>query len=693
MAVMKRTMALFLFIAAGLPAQKRPITHEDVWLMKRVSGLAVSPDGKWAVVSVNEPSYDETKAVSDLWIVPSDGSSPARRLTSTKGGESNAVFAPDSTRIAFSAKRESDEVNQIYVLPLAGGEAARVTSISTGASNPQWRPDGKVILFQSLVYPNAATDQENKKIAAERKARKYNARVYEDFPFRYWDRWLDDLRPHIFVQALAEGAQPRDLLAGTKLAASPGFDGRRSVGDAELEAVWSPDGGTIVFSATADRNVAAYAPTTTHLYRLAASGGEPAPITQGADSYSGPRFRPDGKALYALHTRRGDKQLYSLSRLARMDWPAATGQPKLIAGGWDRSVSAFAFSPDSLRLYLTAEEHGLDRLFAMPADGGLVQPVLEAREGCHSALAIPARAPAPLLVATWGSMVHPDDVVVVDPKTRSQRFLTAFNQERIEQIDWQPPLHFWFTAQSGKRIHSLIVLPPAFDKSRKYPLLVFPHGGPHSMSKDQYFVRWNYHLLTSPGYVLIMTNFTGSTGFGEEFAGAIHQDILRGPGSEIEQAADAAIKEYPFIDGSRQAAAGASYGGYFMNWFEGNSTRFKCLVNHAGLTDNASMWGATDGAWYWERRNGGPVWELKGVWREQSPSAYAANYRTPMLITHGERDFRVPINQAFEIYKLLQRRRVPCRMVIFPDASHWVLKGEDARYHMQEVLAWLKKYL
>jgi Tol biopolymer transport system component len=257
MAVMKRTIAIILFFAAGLLAQERPITHEDVWLMKRVSGLAVSPDGKWAVVSVNEPSYDDTKAVSDLWIVPTDGSHPARRLTSTKGGESGVVFSPDSTRIAFSAKREGDDANQIYVLPLAGGEAARVTSISTGASNPQWRPDGKAILFQSLVYPKAATDEENKKIAAERKARKYNARVYEDFPFRFWDRWLDDLRPHIFVQALEDGAQARDLLAGTKLAASPGFDGRRGMGDAELEAVWSPDGASIVFSATADRNVAA----------------------------------------------------------------------------------------------------------------------------------------------------------------------------------------------------------------------------------------------------------------------------------------------------------------------------------------------------------------------------------------------------------------------------------------------------
>jgi dipeptidyl aminopeptidase/acylaminoacyl peptidase len=356
-------------------------------------------------------------------------------------------------------------------------------------------------------------------------------------------------------------------------------------------------------------------------------------------------------------------------------------------------VSDIAISPDSRRIYLTAEEYCHDKLFGVPAAGGTPQPALEVKEGGYSGLAIPARAPRTILVALWGSMVHPEELAVIDPESRERRLLSAFNKDRIEQIDWQPPREFWFTSKAGKGIQSLIVLPPAFDPARKYPLVVFPHGGPHNMIKDQFFVRWNYHLLTTPGYILLMTNYTGSTGYGEAFAAAIHQDILRGPAAEIEQAADEAIRAYSYIDGSRQAAVGASYGGYLMNWFEGNTRRFKCLVNHAGLTDNESFWGATDGAYYWERRNGGPVWEQKGAWREQSPSTYAANYATPMLITHGERDFRVPINQAFEIYKLLQRRQVASRLVIFPDASHWVLRGEDSRQHMKEVLDWLKKYI
>ncbi|MBM3744869.1 MAG: S9 family peptidase [Acidobacteria bacterium] len=688
-----RRLAAFFAFAVLLCAAPAPITHEDVWLMKRVGAPALSPDGKWVVVSVVEPAYEADKQVTDLWIVPADGSAPPRRLTSTKGGESGAEWSPDSSRIAFSARREGDEVSQIYVLPLQGGEAQRVTSLSTGAFSPKWRPDGKALLFQSTVYPGAADEEANQKVAAERKARKYKARVFELFPIQYWDRWLDDLRPHIFVQELDPGAKARDLLAGTKLVREIGFDAPRGgSGESDLQAVWAPDGQSVVFTATVTGNVGAYAIGFTNLYQAPAAGGEPRALTSGPDSFSRPAFRPDGKALYAIHSRRSETRLYSLSRLAMLEWPAA-GQPVLVTGKWDRSVDGFEFTPDSRTIYLIAEEHGLDPLFRMPAAGGEVRPALDMKEGGYSGLAIGGTAAAPVIVASWGSMIHPPDVVRIDPAAGKHRLLTGFNAARIAQIDWQPPRHFWFTATNGRRIHSLLVLPANFDPSKKYPLVLFPHGGPNNMSKDQFFIRWNYHLLTAPGYVLLMTNYTGSTGFGEDFAEAIHRDLLRGPGQEILEAADGAARQFPFVDASRMAAAGASYGGYLMAWFAGNTDRFRCLVNHAGLSDNISMWGATDGAYYWELRNGGPIWDLKGPWMDQNPMKYAASFKTPMLITHGERDFRVPLSQGFMMYKLMQRQRVPVRLVIFPDENHWVLSGENARYHMQEVLAWLKKYL
>jgi dipeptidyl aminopeptidase/acylaminoacyl peptidase len=674
-----RLLFPLLLVTSLTGLAKRPITHEDVWTMRRVGPPAVSPDGRFAVLSVTEPAYDDAQQSSDLWLVPLDPAGPPRRLTNTRGSESGAAFSPDSSRLAFSAKREGDTEPQIYLLPLAGGEAERLTNVPTGASGPRWSPDGQWILFQSQVPP------------PDKKPVKYNARVYESFPFRSWDRWLDDKKPHIFVQKIGETGA-KDTLANTHFAAKPGFDGVRGVGDGDLAPVWAPDGQSIVFHATIDRNVAAYAPTTTHVFRVPLAGGEPVALTSGPESYASPRFRPDGKALYVTHSKRGDTTLYSLSRLAVLDWPAVSS-PRLLTDGWDRSVGEFAFSPDSSRVYVIAEDRGHDQLFTLPAAGGPVEPASALTEGIYSGLAIPDKAKETKVFSLWGSMAHPEDLARLDPRAKSHTLLTDFHKDKTADLDWQPPRHVWFTAKSGARVHSLLVLPPGFDESKKYPLLVFPHGGPHNMTKDQFFVRWNYHLLASPGYAVLMPNYTGSTGFGEKFAEAIHHDILRGPASEIEQAADDAIRRFAFIDGSRQAAAGASYGGYLMNWFAGNTTRFKALVNHAGLTDNWSMWGSTDGAYYWEQRAGGPPWERKGPWVDQNPASYAGNFKTPMLVTHGERDYRVPISQGFEIYKLLQRKQVPSKLIVFPDANHWVLKGEDARFHMAEVLAWLRKYL
>ena len=280
---------------------KAALNHETMWLMKRTGAPIPSPDGKWVVFSLVEPAYDEKDQVSDLWIVPADGSARARRLTFSKGGESGAAWSPDSRRIAFSAKREGDEVSQIYVLDVeAGGEAVRVTSLSTGARSPVWSPDGTRLIFTSTVYPGAADEETNKKIAAERKAQKYRARVYEKFPIRNWDKWLDDTQGHLFIQSLEAGSRARDLLASTKLAKEPGFAGRVTDSGEEFDAVWTPDGESIVFVATTGRNMAAYSTVNSALFKVAATGGEPTQLTTGKDSYSRPTFSPDGKTLYAI---------------------------------------------------------------------------------------------------------------------------------------------------------------------------------------------------------------------------------------------------------------------------------------------------------------------------------------------------------------------------------------------------------
>ena len=670
---------------AGAPfavfAEKRPITHRDMWMMKRMGEPVVSPDGRWIVLPLTEPDYDAAKQTSDLWLLRSDGSEPPRRLTFTKEPENGAVWSPDGTRVAFSTKREGDQTAQIYVLPMGGGEARRVTNIPSGASEPQWRPDGKAILFQSQVDP----------IAEQRKDRKWNARIYDAMPIRFWNAWLDERRPHVFVQELNDGAQPFDVLKGSKLAESSGFAGVFSEpGGQSLQAVWAPDGKSIVFAAYANRDRMMDEEIESKLFAAAATGGEPAAITERDASYQHPHFSPAGDYLYAQTERGADPagRLYSLTRLARFSWPE-TGKAKILTQDWDRSVGSFSISRDGRNVYLAAEDDGFDQLFALPAASGKPERIVQVTEGGYTSVQ-PVEGG---LIAEFQTSLRPPEIVRVDPAKGSHSMLTNFNAAAVADIDAPAPIHFWFVARNGKRIHSIMDLPPKFDPGKKYPLVVFPHGGPNSMSKDSFSTRWNSYLLTSPGYVLLRTDYTGSTGFGETFANDIERDVLRGPAQEILEAIDEAAKRYPYIDTSRQAAIGASYGGYLMNWFNGHTKQFKCLVIHAGAINNESQYGSNDGGFERELRMGGPIWEKGGQWNDESPLRFANEFSTPALVTDGELDFRVPLTESITTFKILQRRGIPARLIVFPDEGHWILKGENNKLHMEEVLAWLKRYL
>jgi dipeptidyl aminopeptidase/acylaminoacyl peptidase len=691
--VFSASLTFSLRVNAQNSTGKVPLTHETMWAMKRVGAPSPSLDGKWVVFSLIEPAYDEKDQVSDLWMVPADGSAKPRRLTFSKGGESGVAWSPDSERLAFSAKREGDDVSQIYVLDVAeGGEAVRVTSLSTGARSPQWRPDGKALLFTSTVFPSAGDDEANKRVNAERKALKYKARVYEKFPIRNWDKWIDDTQAHLFVQRLDPDAKAKDLFAGTKLVSERGFAGRVQDSGEEFDAIWTPDGESIVFVATTNRDTAAYSTTNSSLFQVSAAGGEPARLTAGADSFTRPVFRPDGKALYAIFTVEANGKTTNLDRLAMFRWPNP-GQPVILTNNFDRAVGSFAPTPDSKSIYLTAEEAGNEKLFTMPADGGEVTLALDMTRGVYTGLKIPTKSASTIVVANWESAMNPPEVFRLDLKSKTQVPLTNFNADQVAKIDWQPVRHFWFTSKAGKRIHNMIALPPNFAETRKYPLLVVMHGGAYSMWRDNWGLRWNYYLLARPGYVVLLTNYSGSSGFGEKFAQSIQGDPFAGPGKEINEAADEAIRLYRFVDGTRQAAAGASYGGHLANWMQATTTRYKCLISHAGLINLESQWGTSDTIYSREVSNGGPVWEQAPTWREQNPIRFAKNFRTPILLSVGENDFRVPLNQTLENWSVLQRLRIPSRLIVWPEENHWILKGEDSRYWYQEVYAWLKKYL
>ena len=689
-------ISLLLLASVAVAAEPRKaLTHETIWLMERVGAPELSPDGRWVVFSVTEPAYDAKEQVSDLWIAPADASAKPRKMTGTKASESGLTWSADSRRIAFSAKRDGDEESQIYVLDVVGGgEAQRVSNISTGAGSPQFSPDGRSIAFISTVFRNAGDDEANRKAAKEAKDRKTNVRVYESFPIRNWDRWIDPTRQvNIFVQPLENKANARNVLAGTKLIALPGFSGALGGDSGELiPTEWSPDGQWILFAVTTGRNTSAYSEISTDLYRVSVKGGEPEKIAGDSGSYGSPQFSPDGRTLYTEYEPNNGKT-WNATRLVAFDWPAMTNRRVITPPPFDRAVGSYAITADGRTVYFTAEDAGLEKIYSVPAAGGQPTLAVEPERGVYTGLKIAPTATPLVMIGLWSSSVDPAEVVRIDPARKTRRNITHFNLAEAAAIDWQPPQHFWFTSSRGKRIHNFIVLPPNFDASKKYPVFALIHGGAHNMWRDAISLRWNYHLLGKPGYVMLMTNYTGSTGFGEKFAQDIMGDPLKGPAQEINEAVDEAIKRFPFIDAKKQVAGGASYGGHLTNWLAATTTRYKALVSHAGLVNLEAQWGTSDTIFGRELTAGGPPWEQGAVWREQNPIRLAANFKTPMLVSVGEKDFRVPLNNTLELWSALQRMKVPSKLLVWPEENHWILNGENSRFFYTQVWEWMDRWI
>ena len=688
--------SIALAAEAPKPNLRHTITHETLWTLKRVGVPVPSPDGKWAVFPVTAPAYDAKEQTSDLWLVPLDGSAPPRQLTQTKSPESGAAWSPDSARLAFSAKRDSDEVAQLYVInAIAGGEAERVTHLTLGARQPKWSPDGKQLLFVSEAFPGCADEEANKKAASERKARKYNARAYETFPIRFWDHWLDDKKAHLFVQEARAGARARDLFAGTKLAESPGFGPQNTDEGQAIEAEWAPDGASVVFTAAVNRDEAARAPVRTQIFEVASGGGEPRNLTNDSRSYRQLQFSPDGRALLCATAEERRDKVYELTQLASFPWPFDAAKRNVLTASLDRSVNRFATPEGNNRVWFTCEDSGREKLYSVGYTGGDAREENVIGTGCLTGLGAGGRA----LIANWDSATNPPEVFALGTDGGAPKRLTSFSVEKAAALDLAPVEHFWFTSSRGKKIHSMLVRPPAFDVAKKYPLFVVIHGGAANMWRDQWVLRWNYHLLAAPGYAVLLTDYTGSSGYGEKFGQDIQFDPLKGPADEINEAADEALKRFPFLDASRQAAGGASYGGHLANWLEATTTRYKCIVSHAGEADLAMQWGTSDGIYHREVNSGTPIWGDSKVWREQSPVLLGGNHDkstgfvTPILITVGEQDFRVPMNNAIMFFATSQRLQVPSKLITFPEENHWILKGEDSRYWFGEVHGWLAKYL
>ena len=673
---------LLVLIHFAIQAQdKKPITHEAMWALKRVASPEVSPDGKWVIFGVTEASYDDKEQSTDIWITATDGSTKPRKLTAARAGESAYTWSPDGKYISFVAKRDGDEEAQIYLMNFKeGGEGQRFTNLSTGASAPRWSPDGSMILFNSNVYPKCYTDSANKKAIEAKKKIKYKARVYTAFPVRLWDHWLDERQTHAFVQSLEPESKAVDIFTQVSISQLEGF---RYTG-----ATWSPDGKEIIFSATTDANTAAYQYTSSNLYKVSLHGGDASRLTNDKNDYSNPVFSSDGKYLLSYVSPTNIYKIYTLDKLVRFDWPSMQNR-NVISASLDRPIGNF-IERDNI-VYLNVEDQGRDKIYTLSINGGEAKVLNKDIPGCLTNLRLSEGANS-ILVSNYESATMPAEIVKINSDGSTVE-LTSFNNQALSQLDLQPVETIWFTSSRGKKIRSLIVKPAGFNQANKYPLLVLMHGGPAGSWKENWSYRWNYHLLAKPGYVLILTDYTGSTGYGEKFSQDIQFDPFKGPGQEINEAATDAIKRFLFIDGSKQAAAGGSYGGHLANWMQATTTHYKCLINHAGLMNSISQWGTSDGIYGREVMNGGAPWSKSKTWKEQSPSTYAEKFKTPMLVTVGELDYRVPVNNSLETWHILQRQKIPSKLIVFPDENHWILKGENSRFFYKEVHDWLGQYL
>jgi dipeptidyl aminopeptidase/acylaminoacyl peptidase len=669
-------LLLALSSAAAAQSGTQPLTVAEMLKLRRVADPQLSPDGRWVAFQITDPDKAANRNRTQIYLVSVDGGEP-RQLT---GGAANATtprWSPDGRRLAYVTG------GQIHAFDTANWQSRQITNVSTGAGDPLWSPDGRLIAFVSDVYPDCADDECNKRRAAAAEENRVKAKTIDRLLYRHWAAWKDGKRTHVFVVP-SEGGAARDLTPGD-------FDAPPFSLGGPTDYAFSPDSKELAYARNTDP-VGALS-TNNDIFVVPVTGGEARRITganRGSDQ--SPQYSPDGRFIaYRSQERAG----FEADRWRLMLYDRQSNTSREVITGFDNFVESFRFSPDGRFVYFTTGERGRHPVYVAPTADGRAVKLLE---GFNDDLNLSRDGRT--LVFSRTSATAPTEIfkVALTSPTAAGAVtqITRTNDAALAKFYLPPAEELTWAGANGARVSGWRFKPINFQPGKKYPLLVLIHGGPQGAWGDAWSYRWNPQIYASAGYMVFMPNPRGSTGFGQQFvdeisgdwAGKVYEDIMAGVAHTIAQGN---------VDESRVGAAGASYGGYMVNWILGHNddprARFKVLVSHAGVYNLVSMYGVTEELWFPEWEFKGAPWENPELYARLSPHMYAKNFKTPTLVTHGELDYRVPIGEGLQLFTALQRQGVESRLLYFPDEGHWILKPANSEHWYNTVLAWLDKYL